>query len=77
MLFVNTDLHLIDLETNDLYKKKTAVKGDKVYNADIDVLALGSMRSFDILKNLLATLYEDYTGGTVLEPAYPSMYKQQ
>ena len=76
VIFLSTDLHLIDLETNDLYKKKTAVKGDKVYNADIDVLAIGSMRSFDILKNLLATLYEDYTGGTVLEPAYPSMYKQ-
>lgn len=76
VIFLSTDLHLIDLETNDLYKKKTAVKGDKVYNADIDVLALGSMRSFDILKNLLATLYEDYTGGTVLEPAYPSLYKQ-
>lgn len=76
VLFVNTDIHLIDLETSDLYKNKSAVKGDKVYNADIDVLALGSRRSFDILKNLLATLYEDYTGGTVLEPAYPSMYKQ-
>lgn len=76
VIFLSTDLHLIDLETNDLYKKKTAVKGDKVYNADIDVLAIGSMRSFDILKNLLATLYEDYTGGTVLEPAYPSLYKQ-
>ena len=76
VLFVNTDIHLIDLETSDLYKNKSAVKGDKVYNADIAVLALGSRRSFDILKNLLATLYEDYTGGTVLEPAYPSMYKQ-
>ena len=76
VLFVNTDIHLIDLETSDLYKNKSAVKGDKVFNADIDVLALGSRRSFDILKNLLATLYEDYTGGTVLEPAYPSMYKQ-
>ena len=76
VLFVNTDILLIDLETSDLYKNKSAVKGDKVFNADIDVLALGSRRSFDILKNLLATLYEDYTGGTVLEPAYPSMYKQ-
>ncbi len=76
VLFINSDLHLIDLETNDLYKNKTAVKGDKVYNADIDVIGIGSMRSFDILKNLLATLYENYTGGTVLEPAYPSMYKQ-
>ena len=56
-------------------KKKTAVKGDKVYNVEIDVLAIGSMRSLDILKDVLATLYEDYTGGTVLEPAYPSMYQ--
>lgn len=75
ILFVNTDIHLIDLETNDLYKKKTAVKGDKVFNADIDVIGIGSMRSFEIIKNVLATLYEDYTGGTALEPAYPSMYK--
>ena len=43
VIFLSTDLHLIDLETNDLYKKKNAVKGDKVYNADIDVLALGSI----------------------------------
>lgn len=76
VIFLNSDIHLIDLETSDLYKKKSAVKGDKVYNVDIDVLALGSMRSFVILKDVLATLYEDYTGGTVLEPAYPSMYKQ-
>ena len=76
MLFINGDIHLIDLETSDLYKKKSAVKGDKVYNVDIDVLAIGSRRSFEILKDILATLYEDYSGGTVLEPAYPSMYKQ-
>ncbi len=76
VLFVNTDIHLIDLETSDLYKKKSAVKGDKVYNADIDVIGIGSRRSFEILKNVLATLYEDYTGGTAFEPAYPSMYKQ-
>lgn len=76
ILFVNTDIHLIDLETNDIYKKKSAVKSDKVYNADIDVIGIGSMRSFEILKTVLATLYEDYTGGTALEPAYPSMYKQ-
>ena len=75
VLFVNSHIHLIDLETSDLYKKKSAVKGDKVYNVDIDVLAIGSRRSFEIIKDILATLYEDYTGGTVLEPAYPSMYK--
>lgn len=76
VLFLNSDIHLIDLETNDLYKKKTAVKGDKVYNADLDALALCSRRSFEILKDMLATVYEDYPFGTVLEPAYPSMYKQ-
>ena len=76
VIFLNSDLHLIDLETSDLYKKKSAVKGDKVYNADIDVIGIGSRRSFEILKDILATLYDDYTGGTVLEPAYPSMYKQ-
>ena len=75
-IFLNSDIHLIDLETSDLYKKKSAVKGDKVYNVDIDVLAIGSMRSFGILKDVLATLYEDYTGGTVFEPAYPSMYQK-
>ena len=75
-IFLNSDIHLIDLETSDLYKKKSAVKGDKVYNVDIDVLSIGSMRSFGILKDVLATLYEDYTGGTVLEPAYPSMYQK-
>ncbi len=74
-IFLNPDIHLIDLETSDLYKGKTAVKGDKVYNVDIDVLALGSMRSFAILKDVLATLYEDYTGGTPYGPAYPSMYQ--
>lgn len=76
IIFVNTDIHLIDLETSDLYKKKSAVKNDKVFNADIDVIGIGSRRSFEILKNILATVYEDYTGGTALEPAYPSMYKQ-
>ena len=75
-IFLNSDIHLIDLEANDLYKKKTAVKGDKVYNVEIDVIALGSMRSLAILKDVLATLYEDYIGGTVLEPAYPSMYQK-
>lgn len=76
VIFLRPDLHLIDLETNDLYKKKSAVKGDRVYNADMDVIAIGSMRSFEILKDVLATVYEDYTGGTPYEPAYPSLYKQ-
>ncbi len=75
VIFVNTDIHIIDLESSDVYKKKTAVKGDMVYNADIDVLGIGSRRSLAILENLLATLYEDYEYGTALEPAYPSMYK--
>ena len=76
VIFLNPDLHLIDLETSDLYKKKSAVKGDRVYNADMDAIAIGSMRSFEILKDVLATVYEDYTGGTPYEPAYPSLYKQ-
>ena len=76
VIFLRPDLHLIDLETSDLYKKKSAVKGDKVYNADMDVIAIGSMRSLEILKDVLATVYEDYTGGTPYEPAYPSLYKQ-
>ena len=76
VIFLRPDLHLIDLETSDLYKKKSAVKGDKVYNVDMDVIAIGSMRSFEILKDLLATVYEDYTNGTPYEPAYPSLYKQ-
>ncbi len=74
VLFVNSDIHLIDLEGSDLYKKKSAVKGDKVYNADVDALGLCSKRSFAIVKDMLATVYSDYTGGTAYEPAYPSMY---
>ena len=76
VIFLNSDIHLIDLETSDLYKKKTAVKGDKVYNVDIDALGICSKRSFEIIKDMLATLYPDYTDGTVLEPAYPSMYQK-
>lgn len=75
VLFVNSDIYIIDLEMSDLYKKKSAVKGDMIYNADIDTISIGSKRSFEMLKNILATLYEDYTYGTALEPAYPSMYK--
>lgn len=76
VLFVNSDIHLIDLESSDLYKKKSAVMGDRVYNVDLDTLALCSRRSLEILKDMLATVYEDYPFGTPLEPAYPSMYKQ-
>ena len=74
VLFVNSDIHLIDLEGSDLYKKKSAVKGDKVYNVDVDALGICSKRSFAIVKDMLATAYSDYTGGTAYEPAYPSMY---
>ncbi len=76
VLFLSPDLHLIDLETSDLYKKKTAVKGDKVYNADIDVLGICSKRSIHMMKDILATVYEDYSAGTPYEPAYPSMYQK-
>ena len=76
VIFLRPDLHLIDLETSDLYKKKSAVKGDKVFNVDMDTVAIGSMRSLAMLKDVLATVYEDYTGGTAYGPAYPSLYKQ-
>lgn len=76
VIFLRPDLHLIDLETSDLYKKKSAVKGDKVFNVDMDTVAIGSMRSLAILKDVLATVYEDYTDGTAYGPAYPSMYKE-
>lgn len=76
VLFVNTDIHLIDLESSDLYKKKSAVKGDKVFNADMDSIGICSRRSINIMKDVLATLYSDYTAGTAYEPAYPSMYQK-
>ena len=76
VIFLRPNLHLIDLETSELYKKKSAVKNDKVFNVDMDTVAIGSMRSLAILKDVLATVYEDYTGGTAYEPAYPSLYKQ-
>lgn len=74
VIFVGGNVHLADLETSDLYKKKAAVKGDKVFAADLDVLSLGSLRSFRVLRDMMATVYEDYTGGTALSPAYPSIY---
>lgn len=74
VLFVGGSLHLADLETSDLYKKKSAVKEDKVFAADLDALSLGSLRSFRILRDMMATVYEDYPDGTALSPAYPSIY---
>ncbi len=76
VMFVNSHIHLIDLENSDLYKKKSAVKNDAVFNTELDALALCSKRSIALAKDMLATAYEDYTGGTKLEPAYPSKYKQ-
>ena len=76
VIFLNPDIHLIDLETSDLYKKKTAVKNDRVYNVDIDAIGIGSKRSLDIIKDVLATVYGDYSGGTAYSPAYPSMYQK-
>ncbi len=76
VLFVNNDIHIIDLEENDLYKKKSAVKGDKIYGIDLDCVALCSKRSVAIIKDMLATVYSDYTLGSPYEPAYPSKYKQ-
>lgn len=74
-IFVGGELRIKDLETSDLYKKKSAVKGDKVFLADLDALSLGSLRSFAILKDMMATVYADYTEGTALSPAYPSIYQ--
>ena len=76
VIFLRPDLHLIDLETSDLYKKKSAVKGDKVFNVDMDSVAIGSLRSLEVLKDVLATVYEDYTEGTAYGPAYPSLYQK-
>lgn len=74
VLFVNNSIHIIDLETNELYKKKSAVKNDKIYGVDFDCVALCSRRSLSIVKDMLATVYSDYQGGTALSPAYPSKY---
>lgn len=76
IIFVGGDVRLEDLETSDLYKKKSAVKGDKVFLVDMDAVALCSKRSFALVKDMLATAYADYTDGSPLEPAYPSIYKK-
>ena len=75
VIFVGGDLRIKDLESSDLYKKKAAVKGDKVFLVDLDALSLGSLRSFAILKDMMATVYSDYTEGAALSPAYPSLYQ--
>lgn len=74
VIFLGGDLRIRDLESSDLYKKKTAVKGDCVFACDLDSLAVGSERSFKILYNMMATAYEDFGRGEKLEPAYPSLY---
>lgn len=76
VIFLGGDLHLEDLETSDIYKKKSAVKGDQVYKADFDLIGLGSRKSFETVRDMMATVYGDYEGGTALEPAYPSIYKK-
>lgn len=76
VIFVGGDIRLEDLETSDLYKKTAAVKGDKVFLVDMDAIALCSRRSFAMVKDMMATVYSDYTDGTPLEPAYPSIYKK-
>jgi len=76
VLFVNEGIHIADLETNDLYKKKTAVKGDQVYAVDLDLLSRGTLRSLDVLETMLATVLPDaYLDLEPLSPAYPSIYK--
>ncbi len=76
LLFVNEGIHIADLETSDLYKKKTAVKGDKIYAVDLDLLSRGSLRSLDVLETMLATVLPDaYPALEPLSPAYPSIYK--
>ena len=74
-IFVGGELRIKDLETSDFYKGKRAVKNDKVFLVDLDALSLGSLRSFAILKDMMATVYADYTEGTALSPAYPSIYQ--
>ncbi len=76
ILFVNSHIHIIDFEESDIYKKKSAVKNDNIFGTDFDSVAICSKRSISLIKDMLATAYEDYTLGTALEPAYPSKYKQ-
>lgn len=73
-IFLSGRFRIKDLESNDLYKKKTAVKNDKVFLSDLDTISLGTIRSIQIIKDMMATVYDDYSDGSALEPAYPSLY---
>ena len=75
IIFVGGTVRLKDLESSDLYRKKTAVKNDRVFLADLDALSTASLRSFSVLRDMMATAYDDYTAGTKLEVAYPSIYQ--
>lgn len=75
IIFVGGTVRLKDLESSDLYRKKSAVKNDRVFLADLDALSTASLRSFSVLKDMMATAYDDYTAGTKLEVAYPSIYQ--
>ncbi|HNW04114.1 MAG TPA: ABC transporter substrate-binding protein [Oscillospiraceae bacterium] len=76
VLFVSEGICIADLETSDLYKKKTAVKGDKVHAVDLDLLSRGTLRSLEVLRAMLATVApEAYPDLTPLPPAYPSIYQ--
>lgn len=75
IIFVSGRVRLKDLEGSDLYRKKAAVKNDRVYLADLDAVGICSLRSFSIVKDMMTTAYDDYSGGDKLEVAYPSMYK--
>ena len=68
-------MRLKDLESSDLYRKKTAVKNDRVFLADLDALSTASLHSFSVLRDMMATAYDDYTAGTKLAVAYPSIYQ--
>ncbi len=76
IIFVTGRIHIEDLESNELYKKKIATKGDNIFSVDLDAISVGGLRSFEIIKDMLSTAYKDYTDGNVLEPAYPRLYKK-
>ena len=43
--------------------------------SDLDALNIASLRALSVAKDMMATAYEDYSGGTKLEVAYPSIYQ--
>lgn len=75
ILFVSGTVRLKHLESSDLYRKKSAVKNDLVFLADLDAVNIGSLRSIGIIKDMMTTAYDDFTDGTNLEIAYPSIYQ--